>query len=295
MTFVSAFDALGRGLFVNAATGAVLAPSDIVSDGNTRVVSNSTSSFTVEGSFNFGAIRFSAYSDYNIFTRGYELESITYKNASQAFLLDVFALDIPLDNTTPSVFGALATAFSGNDTFFGNKYADYIETGTGNDVANGQGGNDTLLGQNGDDMLRGITGTDLLVGGAGNDSLIGGAGADTLIGGTGSDRFVFYFTTESPSPVDCDTVLDFTRNSDLIDLRTIDAFARTSTNEAFVFRGTAAFSNATAGEVRFKTFDTSGTANDYTLVYLDTDADAASEAVIRLSGLYTLRATDFLL
>lgn len=295
MTIVSAFDALGRGLFVNAATGAVLAPSDIISDGNTRVVNNSTSSFTVEGSFNSGALRFSAYADYNIFTRGYELESITYKNASQAFLLEVFALDIPLDNTTTSVFGALATAFSGNDLFFGNKYADYIETGTGNDAANGGGGNDTLLGQNGNDTLRGIIGTDLLIGGAGNDSLIGGAGADTLLGGTGSDRFVFYFTTESPSPADCDTLLDFTRGSDLIDLRTIDAFARTSANDAFVFRGTAAFGKSTAGEVNFKTFDNSGTANDYTMVYLDTDADTASEAAIRLTGLYALRASDFLL
>ena len=44
-----------------------------------------------------------------------------------------------------------------------------------------------------------------------------------------------------------------------------------------------------------KTFDNTGTSNDYTLFYIDNDSDAASEAIIKLGVLVTLTAYDFYL
>jgi hypothetical protein len=59
--------------------------------------------------------------------------------------------------------------------------------------------------------------------------------------------------------------------------------------------GTAAFSSSTKGEVRFEKFDKSGTDNDYTMVWIDNDRDKDVEVAIRLTGLYNLTASDFIL
>ena len=66
-------------------------------------------------------------------------------------------------------------------------------------------------------------------------------------------------------------------------------------DDAFLFIGTAAFGATTAGEVRFRTVDLAGRAGDHTLIEIDIDGDAGAEAVIRLNGLHTLTAGDFLL
>lgn len=59
--------------------------------------------------------------------------------------------------------------------------------------------------------------------------------------------------------------------------------------------GTAAFSSSTKGEKRFEKFDKSGTANDYTMVWIDNDRDKDIEMEIRLTGLHNLTASDFIL
>jgi hypothetical protein len=92
-----------------------------------------------------------------------------------------------------------------------------------------------------------------------------------------------------------DIITDFTRGQDRIDLRNIDAFGVGGTNAAFVWNGTSAFSSTTAGEARYQLFDAVGTADDYTVVFLDNDADTAVEMAIRLHGLHTLTAADFML
>jgi len=42
-------------------------------------------------------------------------------------------------------------------------------------------------------------------------------------------------------------------------------------------------------------YDNAGSRNDYTMVFLDTDADTTAEGAIRRTGLHNLTATDFLL
>ena len=170
--------------------------------------------------------------------------------------------------------------------------------GMGNAIANRMTGNtgaNLLTGAGGDDTLVGGAGADTLTGDAGQDRLTGGAGKDLLTGGLGDDGFDFNLETESATgAATADVIADFTRGRDKIDLAGIDAFAG-GANNVFVFQGTAAFSNATKGEVRFKAFDQAGTANDHTMVFIDTDADTGVEMAIRLTGLYTLGASDFIL
>ncbi|MEH2233749.1 MAG: cadherin-like domain-containing protein [Nostoc sp.] len=105
-----------------------------------------------------------------------------------------------------------------NDTIKGGAGNDNLSGGNGNDILFGDGlmdggaGNDTLNGGNGDDTLFGGGGTDNLSGGTGNDILYGGIGSDTLTGNTGNDTFAF------AAGEGTDTIIDFTKGSDLIGL-----------------------------------------------------------------------------
>ena len=135
-----------------------------------------------------------------------------------------------------------------------------------------------------------------MVGGGGTDSLVGGSGIDQLTGGTGADVFVFKTATESSNVLaTADTITDFVRGQDRIDLTAIDASTKISGNNAFVWIGTAAIGTATSGDLRYQKYDKAGTDNDYTLVIADTDSDTASEFMVKLVGLYDLTASDFLL
>jgi hypothetical protein len=99
----------------------------------------------------------------------------------------------------------------------------------------------------------------------------------------------------STGATSADVITDFVRGTDKINLSAIDAFAGTSANETFIWKGTAGFNSTTQGEVRYQKFNNAGTANDYTMVWIDNDADTVVEMAIRLTGLYDLAASDFIL
>jgi Ca2+-binding RTX toxin-like protein len=178
--------------------------------------------------------------------------------------------------------------YGGNDRLIGGALIDYQYGGTGND---------TLLGNAGNDFLYGEAGNDTLNGGLGNDWVTGGAGVDRMAGGAGVDRFDFNSIAETGVAASTwDHILDFkSSGADKIDLSTIDAASLLAGNNAFAWKGAGAFTTSAAGELRYKKFDLAGTVNDYTIVYGDTDRDAAAEFSIRLNGLKTLVAGDFIL
>jgi Ca2+-binding RTX toxin-like protein len=137
---------------------------------------------------------------------------------------------------------------------------------------------------------------DTLTGGAGDNSITGGAGRDVLAGGLGRDAFVFFSITDMTTNANTtDVIADFRRGQDRIDLSGIDASRVLPTDDAFLFRGKAAIGTSAAGEVRFQQVNNAGTKNDYTLVFLDTDADRTAEGVIKVMGLHNFTATDFIL
>ncbi|HLM38941.1 MAG TPA: hypothetical protein VK434_05015 [Microvirga sp.] len=123
-----------------------------------------------------------------------------------------------------------------DDDIDGSIYADDIEGYDGDDLINGFEGNDILSGSFGDDTLfggyghddlyggsgwddlYGGSGLDYLSGGSGDDLLSGGLGRDTLVGGSGEDLFVFTKGTSGLSTSTVDTITDWNRSDDWIDM-----------------------------------------------------------------------------
>ncbi|MDP5308754.1 calcium-binding protein [Paracoccus spongiarum] len=168
--------------------------------------------------------------------------------------------------------------------------------GRGDDRLLGSKGQNELSGNNGRDVLDGRGGNDLLLGGRGADLLTGGPGQDSLTGGAGADSFVFRSLRDLGfSAGTADVITDFRPGADRIDLSAIDASLVTGGNNAFLWRGDAAFGTSAQGELRVVRDDRPGRGSDSTLILIDTDGDAAAEAQLRLRGLHDLGADDFLL
>lgn len=158
---------------------------------------------------------------------------------------------------------------------------EYDDQITGNKVAN------QLEGENGNDIIKGE---------AGKDTLIGGKGADLLFGGANVDKFTYRQIEETgPTPETADTIADFTVKGERIDLAAIDASTLVAGDNMFLFNGGAPIGMSDQGEVSVVKVDNPDTANDYTMVYIDTDADPEPEASIRLNGLLDLTIKNFAL
>jgi Ca2+-binding RTX toxin-like protein len=147
-----------------------------------------------------------------------------------------------------------------------------------NDELFGTNGNDSIDGLAGNDTIYGYAGIDTLTGGDGDDILVGGAGKDTLVGGAGADRFVYERWTESTSGANRDTILDFQRGSDKIDL---------SAAGDFTFIGSKAFTGI-GDQVRIVTRSGS------TFVEGDINGDRIADFQIELAGKIPLGAADFI-
>ena len=152
------------------------------------------------------------------------------------------------------------------------------DTMLGNSVAN------RLVGGAGSDKVSGGTGNDRLEGQSGNDVLVGGTGLDRMYGGAGRDVFDYNRVAETGrTAAAADVIVGFVAGTDRIDLSTLDANTLAGGNQAFKFIGSSAFSGA--GQLRFA----GG------VVYGSTDADATAEFAIKLSGVASVTAGDFIL
>jgi Ca2+-binding RTX toxin-like protein len=161
---------------------------------------------------------------------------------------------------------------AGKDQLLGRAGADHLFGRAGNDRLDGGADNDVLEGGAGADHLFGRAGNDRLDGGAGKDVLKGGAGADVLVGGYGADRFQFQ-STEDTAPESPDTISDFVRGVDRIDLRLIDANAEISGDQAFSFINDHGFSGK-AGEMNFVDHVLSG----------DVNGDSIADFALQMNG-----------
>lgn len=191
------------------------------------------------------------------------------------------------------------SGFNGNDTLSGEAGADSLQGGLGvdvlfggseNDRLQGDGGADTLAGDDGDDVLLGGDNSDQIDGGAGNDTITGGFARDDMTGGLGADRFVWNLNDFGTGlRAGADRVADFSQaDGDVIDLSLIDASTALAGNNAFTFIGAAAFSGV-GGQLRFVQ------ATGHTYIEGDRNGDGTADFAIRLDGLITLGAGDFLL
>lgn len=203
-------------------------------------------------------------------------------------------------------------------TISGDDSDNLLVGGSGNDFIYGRGGNDELRGEGGDDQLQGGSGDDRLYGGDGRDRIFGqegsdyydggggadtlvaggiAGGGDTLVGGEGADLFEWVGRFAG-----IDTIADFQKGTDKIDLSRIDADERTAPgtirgkntpgNEAFQIVG--ATDGVTPGALTVETgVDESG--NAITIVRGYTDTVAGADFEIHLLGSHSLTSADFLL
>jgi Ca2+-binding RTX toxin-like protein len=159
----------------------------------------------------------------------------------------------------------------------------------------GSSGRDTMSGGEGMDGFHGLGGNDRIRAGGGNDFVDGGYGKDRMTGGDGADIFDFNLSAQTGNTNRSrDIITDFAHLIDDFDLAGMDASTVQAGNNAFLWRGTGAFTSAD-GELRFQKINNAGTADDRTILYGDTDGDAASEFQIELAGLVNLSAADVLL
>jgi serralysin len=142
---------------------------------------------------------------------------------------------------------------------------------------------ENAIGGSGNDSLTGNDGINLLRGGGGSDKLYGLGGADTLSGGAGTDIFDFNSVKDSLSSAR-DTIQDFVRGVDRIDLRTIDANAAAGGDQAFSFIGNKAFTGQ-SGQLNFASNMLSG----------DVNGDKIADFRINVTGITALAAADFYL
>ncbi len=181
----------------------------------------------------------------------------------------------------------------GDDRLIGTNRADVINGRNGDDTIRGGNGSDDLFGGNGADVLSGGRGNDDLIGGRGADRLNGGQGADSLRGGLGRDQLtggaqadVFEFRSEGEigRGRSSDTIRDFERNLDQIDMSRVDGNTLRGGNQDLVFIGDDAFSGR-AGEMRYENGVLRG----------DTDGDGVTDFALRIAGGVALTESDFIL
>jgi Ca2+-binding RTX toxin-like protein len=132
----------------------------------------------------------------------------------------------------------------------------------------------TVLGGAGNDRIT-LQHSGSADGGAGNDVLAGGDSYCSLTGGTGRDMFVY--TTALASAYATNTITDFMRGADRVDLSAIDANAARAGNNAFRYIGDDAFTGH-AGELHL------AHANGTTILEGDTNGDGVADIAIALGG-----------
>lgn len=183
-------------------------------------------------------------------------------------------LAAPVASTSQDIDQPLVAIGNGlSNILKGNALNNHLDGRNADDKLYGYAGNDTLLGGEGNDLLDGGVGSDKLEGGSGNDVLIGGAGFDIMNGGIGADLFVINSLSDIVSSVQ-DVDIIYADSLDKIDLSRLDAnLTTTTTNEAFQYIGSNAFT--AAGQIRI--------ADGY--LFGNNDADAEADFAIKLVGL----------
>jgi VCBS repeat-containing protein len=193
-------------------------------------------------------------------------------------------LDRTANISTIEVFDGAGQAVRGSSAANTLDFSIFASVG-GVASISGLGGNDILTGSSGRDVIYGGAGLDQLYGGAGDDLLNGGGGADRLTGGAGDDTFVYLAFSES-SALALDVLVGFdgagVAGGDLID---VSALAP----GAFVFNGTGGFSGGGVASIRYST---SGGGTD---LLFDNGNGGSAEMIVRVDGLFTFSAWDFIL
>jgi hypothetical protein len=205
----------------------------------------------------------------------------------------------------------LIKGLGGNDTLNGNDGSDVLDGGPGNNKLNGgtgvdiasfafspvavvvdlSGTTDTAKRGGETDTLTSIEGAigstkaDSFKGDAASNEFQGGLGKDTATGGAGRDLYDFNAVADSPAGAGRDVIGDFAPGQDNIDLAGVDADSTIPGDQSFRWVGKATLTGA--AQLGYYV------AGGNTIVRASTDADAAAELEIQLTGKKVLTAADF--
>ncbi|KFX06974.1 serine 3-dehydrogenase [Pectobacterium betavasculorum] len=106
---------------------------------------------------------------------------------------------------------------------------------------------ENAIGGSGNDTIIGNDASNILQGGAGNDVIYGGRGVDTLTGGAARDTFAYTHASESSFTSGYDTITDFQRGIDKIDLSALNSKGDLQFVNAFTGNGNEALIDWDAG------------------------------------------------
>jgi hypothetical protein len=208
-------------------------------------------------------------------------DTAVYSSLKQAVFVDLNGIA----GTAPLAADEVEAVGQGSDQLI------RIENVTGSaldDTLLGNNGGNEFVGGNGNDYLNGRGGNDVLLGSAGNDTLNGSTGEDTMTGGAGVDHFVFVAVNNTgDTKGTADVITDFTHLTDIIDLSAIDANGGGAGDPAFTFRG----NQAITGAAQINVVVSGGN----TYVQGNVNANTDPDFVIKIEGLVTLTAADFIL
>jgi len=146
-------------------------------------------------------------------------------------------------------------------------------------------------------VATGSTGQDVIVGGAGADTINATAGGDTYTGGAGADTFVFGNVNQA-SRATLTTISDFVSGTDKLDVNGINGagtvFNATAINVTAAPDFTGALNLAASATAAGTTSYFQFNGDTYVVVDNDaaTNAFTAADAVVKLTGLVTLTASD---
>ncbi len=224
---------------------------------------------------------------------------------------DVLAGSSAANNLSALAGNDLLKGQGGNDTLNGNDGSDVLDGGLGNDKLNGGAGMDiaTFAGstavvvdltakpataRRGGEIdqlssIEGIIGSDkadTFKGDGQNNEFQSGLGKDVATGGAGRDLYAFRTVQESPPGSGRDVIKDFVPGQDVIDVANIDADETIPGQQSFRWVGKATLTGA--AQLGYYV------AGGNTIVRASTtDADAAAEVEIQLSGVKVLTPADF--
>jgi methionine-rich copper-binding protein CopC len=169
--------------------------------------------------------------------------------------------------------GLVIVGNAGPNDLWGTRYNDTLVGNGAGDFLGGWAGDDLLYAGSFSSVLWGGDGQDTLYGGIDDDWISPGTGTDIVIGGGGLDQFFFAFVDDSP-PDNPDVLVDYALG-DIINLRTIDAKAGGTSDDAFTWLGESLPTDLNANGALWY-------ANG--MLYASVDHDVAPEMAIALVG-----------
>jgi Ca2+-binding RTX toxin-like protein len=180
-------------------------------------------------------------------------------------------------DTLISIENVDGTSF--RDTIIGDQVGNFLTGQAGSDFISANGGTDTILAGDGNDTV---------LGGSGFDKIDGGRGADTLTGGGEADHFIYFSAGDSPVGNGArDTIKDFEKGLDKINVSLIDANPEVSGNQAFSFIGSGSFNDE--GQIR------ASAVNGGTLLQFNTSGNTVADFEILLEKPIQVSGLDFFL